>query len=127
MYTVNARLLTDESKNLIQDLIIVTAVNSESVLIENNVGFFTAHIKETNSGGGTTVAVEYSFDGVNFFPMNTTASGALTADANLVTGLSNAEKLVTFTARMAKYMRFVFTPLGASSTLTFELGYQEQF
>ncbi len=105
----------------------LTAVYSEAVPVDNNVGFMSLLIEEAHAGGtgDIDISAQYSLDGTNFYTAYTTSAAALSADANIVDALSNATRLIVFTPRLAKYMRLKMDP-DADSVLTVDLMYQEE-
>lgn len=128
MYFVNSKRLNNAAGAPITALAMANtvAVNSEAIKVDHNVGFFVLLVKEDIAGGAGDVDIyaEYSIDGTNWHRVNTTSGGTLTQEANIVTTLQNATKWIVFTARLAKYVRFVFDP-DADSQVTADFIYQE--
>lgn len=104
-----------------------TTVYSEGVNVSNNIGFLTFLLNESHAGasGSINISAQYSFDGVNFYAMYTTAAAALTVDPDIVDTLSNAIRMITFTARMAPILRLAFAP-NADSVLTADIAFQDE-
>lgn len=128
MYFVNDQRLATAAGVAITalDMANGVAVNSKSYKVNRNVGFFTLLVTESKAGGTGDVDIycEYSLDGTNWYRANTTSAGVLTQEANIVTTLQAASKWIVFTARLAKYVRFVFDP-DADSQVTADFIYQE--
>lgn len=100
-------------------------VYSESIKINDNVGYTTILAKEDKSGGAGNVSIsaEYSTDGTNFYTPYTTSAGTLTADSAIVSSLANSTRWIAFTARLAPYMRFKIVA-AADSQVTLDVIYQ---
>ena len=137
MFSVNSRILTADAVDspvanrnvLMSSLDVANTVKtySEAVNVERNVGFFSVLITENKAGGAGDVDVylEYSWDGTNWYRANTTSSGSLTQESDVVTTLQNATKWIVVTARLAKYVRVVIDP-DADSAVTVRLAFQEE-
>ena len=83
---------------------------------------------EDKSGGAgdVDIYVEYSDDGSTFYRTYTTdLAGTITVEGNLVTALQNVTRRIIHTARLAKYVRYVFDP-DADSRITADITYQEE-
>ena len=103
-----------------------SAVYSEAVRVDRNVGYLTLLVTEDKSGGAgdVDISVEYSLDGTNFYTAYVSdLAGTITAEGNLVTALGNATRWIVGTARLAKYLRFKFDP-DADSQITATVVYQ---
>jgi len=136
MYLVNRRRLTADGvdspaanrKVAITNLDMASGIKtySEAIDVEKNVGFFALLVTENKAGGAGDVDIylEYSWDGTNWYRPNTTASAALTQEANVVDALANTTKWIIMTARLAKYVRVVFDP-DADSAVTADFAFQE--
>lgn len=128
MYLVNTQRLNTSAGVAITNLNMASgvAVNSEAIRCERNVGFFILTLTENKAGGAGDMDVyaEYSDDGTNWNRVYTTSAGTLTQEANIVTALQNVTRRIVFTARMAKFVRFVFDP-DADSAMTADLTFQE--
>lgn len=137
MFSVNRRVLTGDAvdspsanqKVLISNMDVANTVKtySEAINVEKNVGFFSMLITENKGGGAGDVDVylEYSWDATNWYRVNTTSSGALTQESDVVTTLQNVTKWIVVTARLAKYVRVVIDP-DADSRVTVSLAFQEE-
>ena len=131
MYLVNfGRLVNAATKLAITNLAITngSAITSQSVKIDKNVGFLVLLVTENRAGGMGDVDIyaEYSDDNVTFYrPYISDLAGTITVEGNIVTALQNVSRRIHFTARMAKYVRFVFDP-DADSTITADLSFQEE-
>ncbi len=130
MYFVNfRRLMKSDNSTPITALALTnqTAVTSESIRVEKNVGFLVLTIKEDKVGGGGDVDIyaEYSDDNVTFYRTYTTdLAGTISAEGNIVTALQNVTHRIVHTARLAKYVRYVFDP-DADSQITADITFQE--
>lgn len=102
-------------------------VTTNPIAVNQDLGFMSIILSETQGGGTGNIDAyaEWSLDGTNFFRANTTSAGALTQEANIVTGLANANQYIVMTPRLAQYVRFKFTA-NADSTLTALLAQQDE-
>lgn len=102
------------------------AVTSDSVKVSSNEGYMSVLVKEAIQGGAGDVDIYamYSLDNTNFYRANTTSSGSLTEDANIVTTLQNSTKWIVIPSRIARYVKFVFDP-DANSQITADVIYLE--
>lgn len=132
MYCVNSQRLVNAATDLSitnLDLTSGAAVTTKGVKISNNVGFLVLTVKEDKSGGlgDVDIYAEYSDDDVTYYRTYTSDfSGTITAEGNIATTLGNATRRIVHTARLAKYVRYVFDP-DANSRITADITYQEQF
>lgn len=137
MFFVNHRVLTADAtdspaanrKQLISQLACANGVKtySEAIKVDRNVGFLSILAKEdaVSTAGDVDIYMEYSWDGTNWYRANTTAAGALTQEADVVTTLANATKWIVVTARLAKWARVVIDP-DADSRVTLTFAFQEE-
>ncbi len=91
----------------------LTAVYSETINMNGNVGFSTLLITENKAGGtgDVDISVEYSIDDSNWYTAYTSnMSGTITVEGNIVTTLQNATRWIVFTPRLTKSMRYKFDP-----------------
>ena len=130
MYFVNFKRLNNAAGAAITQLALTSgvAVNSEAINVDKNVGFLVLTMVEDKSGGAgdVDIYVEYSDDGSTFYRTYTTdLAGTITVEGNLVTALQNVTRRIIHTARLAKYVRYVFDP-DADSRITADITYQEE-
>ena len=129
MFYLNARRLFTSANVAITNLDVTNgvAVNTAAIQVDKNGGFFTLLATENKAGGAGDVDIypEYSIDGTNWYRAYTTSGGTLTQESNVVTALQNVSRWVVFTARLAKYIRFVIDP-DADSTVTLDFIYSEE-
>jgi hypothetical protein len=120
--------LKDSSGTALSDYSLTSgvAVFSESILVDDNIGFTSLLIQE-DQGGGTgdvDISVQYSMDGTNWHTAYTSdMAGTITAEGNIVTGLQNVTRWIVHTSRLAKWMRYKFDP-DANSEITAIFIYQ---
>ncbi len=96
---------------------------SDTIVFEKAVGFATLYVNQTAGAGDVDIFAEYSFDDSNWFrPYTTDMAGTITIEGDIVTALTQQERWIVFTPRMAKYIRFTFDP-DANSTVTASLIY----
>jgi hypothetical protein len=129
MYFVNFKRLLNSAGATITDLLLTSgvAVNSEAIKVDKNVGFLVLLIKENKAGGAGDVDIyaEYSDDATTWYRTYTTdLAGTITQEGNIVTTLQNVTRRIVVTARLAKYVRFVFDP-DADSQITADVTFQE--
>jgi hypothetical protein len=130
MLFVNSKRLNNSAGAAITALAMANTVvtNSEAIKVDRNVGFFVLTVKEDKVGGAgdVDIYVEYSDDATTWYRSYTSdLAGSITVEGNIVTTLQNVTRRISFTARLAKYVRFVFDP-DADSQITADLTYQEE-
>lgn len=130
MFEVNTKILTSSTGSKIENLAIANGatVYSEIIPIKENVGFCVLTAVEDKSGGAGNVAItpEYSDDGTNFYENYSTSGGTATKDSAIISSLANTSRRITFTARLALFMRYKFVA-AADSQITARHTHQEQY
>ncbi len=129
MNYVNSKTLNNSAGAPITALALTNAVpvTSESINVESNVGFLVLTVQENKPGAGGNVDIyaQYSDDNVTFNKAYVSdLAGSLVQDGNIVTALGNATRRMVFTARLGRYVNFVFSP-NADSQVTASVTFQE--
>jgi hypothetical protein len=130
MKFVPVKPLTDSDGSPITDLALTsgTAVLSDKIPVDKNLGFATLLITEDKAGGAgdVDISAEYSMDGTNWYTAYTSdMAGAISAEGNIVTALQNVTRWIVHTVRLAKFMRYKFDP-DADSQITAKMVFQEE-
>ena len=121
--------LKDSSGTLLEDYSLTSgsAVTTNWVNVQDNVGFMALEITEDQSGGtgDVDISAEYSWDRTNWFTFAVSnMSGVITEDGLIAQGFGNDANTIQFTARPAPFVRFIFDP-DANSEITVKLIYQK--
>ena len=123
-----ARSLKDAADTAISSYALSSgvAVYSETLKVDDNMGFITLLVIENKAGGAgdVDISAEYSIDGTNWYTAYTSdMGGTLSAEGNIVTALQNTSRWMVHTARLAPYLRYKFDP-DADSQITASMIYQ---
>lgn len=129
MYFVNAKRLNNSAGAPITNLALTSgvAVNSEAIKVDKNVGFMVLTVTENHGGatGDVDIYAQYSDDGTTWYNAYTSdMAGTITVEGNIVTTLQNVTRRIIHTARLARFVRYVFDP-DADSIITADVTFQE--
>lgn len=103
-------------------------VTTVGVQVQENTGFFVLTVIENKAGGlgNVDIYAQYSDDGITFNRAYASdMAGNLVQDGNIVSAIGNATRRIVFTARLGKYINFVFSP-NTDSQITATLTFQEE-
>lgn len=124
-YMINSKNLVAASNDTVISTYPVgtSTVTSKGVHQPNNEGY--SNLLVVVPAGSVTVDIQVSQNGTTYYDPYTTDGSSLTDASQIVTGLT-ASRWITLSAKMAPYVRFVFTGASADTVISATYIYLEQ-
>lgn len=120
---VNYITLNDSAGTSIAAYTVTGQKTSAAFKTRDNVGFMTLVLDI--SGGAILVTHQVSLDGVTWYAPSTTDGTTLTSAPSVVSNLSTSSWII-MTARMAPFIRFIFSQVSGTPVITAKVVYQSE-